>query len=281
MKDSVVQEADFGKAEAEVERLHWIRRVDLAHVLSLLLFILIMGGWQMTVRFGLVPAFILPAPTDVALRVIEDMQSSRVLSDCMYTLTEILVGFAGAAVLGVSLGAVIALVPLVDRVLSPYIVAFQTIPKVAIVPLLVIWLGFGITSKIVIVVLIDFFPILVNAVAGFRSTDPRQIQLMKALDATPWQLFVKVRLPNALPFLMAGIYIAMIFSVIGAVVGEFLGSSQGLGSQIIQRQSAMDVVGVFSILVILSAIGIALNVITKVVTRRLVFWAESEQPTGF
>lgn len=257
-----------------------MRRFDLGTFLSIVLLVILLGGWQLSVRAGLVPAFVLPAPTDVAMRIFEDVFDKSVWFDCFYTLTEILVGFVIAAVFGVALGAVIALVPLVDKVLSPYIVALQTIPKVAIAPVLIIWFGFGIESKIVIVALIAFFPILVNVVLGFRSIDPRQIVLMKVLDASMWQIFTKVRVPNALPPIMAGMYIAMIFSVIGAVVGEFLGSPNGLGAQILQRQAAMDVVGVYSVLVILTVIGILLNTLVKVVSRRLVFWGNTDEPSG-
>jgi NitT/TauT family transport system permease protein len=175
----------------------------------------------------------------------EDVANASVRADFYYTLTEILSGFALATVVGISLGAVIALNPLVDKTLTPLIVAIQTIPKVAVAPVLIIWFGFGIESKIIIVALIDFFPILVNAVTGFRSSDPRQILLMKVLKASPWQIFLKVRVFNAIPYLMAGMYIAIVLSVIGAVIGEFLGSAHGLGSQIVQRQGSMDVVGVF------------------------------------
>ncbi len=260
-----------------LRRWHWF---DLGTILSIVLFVVLIGGWQLSVVRGLVPAFVLPAPSDVAMRVVTDLLDKAVLYDCLYTLTEILVGFAIAAVFGIALGAAIALVPLVDRVLSPYIVALQTIPKVAIAPVLIIWFGFGIESKIVIVALIAFFPILVNVVLGFRSIDQRQIVLMKVLNASHWQIFSKIRIPNALPSIMAGMYIAMIFSVIGAVVGEFLGSPHGLGSQIMQRQASMDVVGVYSMLVILTAIGIALNFAVKLVSRSLVFWGQSEEPAG-
>jgi NitT/TauT family transport system permease protein len=256
------------------------RYVDLGTILSLVLFVVLIGGWQLAVYRGLMPAFVLPAPTDVALRVVEDALLPRVHVAVLYTMTAILGGFAIAAVLGIALGAAIALVPLLDRVLSPYIIALQTIPKVAIAPILIIWFGIGIESKIVIVALIDFFPILVNAAAGFRNIDPRQLLLMNAINASPWQIFVKVRVPNAMPYLMAGIYISMVFSVIGAVVGEFLGSTHGLGSEIVQRQAVMDVVGVFSMLVILTLIGIALNAVTKMIAKRLVFWADSENPAG-
>ncbi len=256
------------------------RWLDLGAILSAALFVLLMMAWHFSVVSGLVPVFVLPAPLDVATKVLSDVIDPSVQYDIFYTVAEILIGFAVAAAFGIVLGAVIALVPLVDRVLSPYIVALQTIPKVAIAPLLIIWFGFGIESKIVIVALIAFFPILVNVVLGFRSTDPRQIVLMNVLDGSVLQIFTKVRIPNALPFIMAGLYIAMIFSVIGAVVGEFLGSAYGLGSQIMQRQASMDVVGVYSILVILTVIGIALNALVKIASRKLVFWGNGEEPTG-
>lgn len=265
------------KLQSEIRIPAWL---DLGTILSALLFVLLMTAWHFSVALGLVPVFVLPAPLDVAAKVLHDVVDPSVQYDILYTVAEILIGFAVAAIFGIVFGAAIALVPLVDRVLSPYIVALQTIPKVAIAPLLIIWFGFGIESKIVIVALIAFFPILVNVVLGFRSTDPRQIVLMNVLDASVWQIFAKVRIPNALPFIMAGLYIAMIFSVIGAVVGEFLGSAYGLGSQIMQRQASMDVVGVYSVLVILTVIGIALNVIVKMVSRKLVFWGSSEEPTG-
>lgn len=255
-------------------------RIELSTVLSAALFVLFFGGWELAVHQGLMPAFILPSPSAVLVQVAVDLVSADTLYNCAYTLTSILVGFSGALVLGVGLGALIALSPMADKVLSPYIVALQTIPKVAVAPILVIWFGFGIESKIVIVTLIDFFPILVNAVAGFRNTDPRQLLLMKSLEASDWQIFLKVRLPNATPFLMAGVYISMIFSVIGAVVGEFIGSASGLGSLIVQRQAAMDVVGVFSVLVILTLIGMCLNLVAKLIGKRLAFWSNAEASSG-
>lgn len=266
---------------SKINPLRYIARwFDLGGLLSIALFVVLIGGWQLSVRNGLVPEFVLPAPTDVAARVLADAFDRTVLFDCAYTLTEIIVGFSIAAFFGIAIGAAIALVPLVDRVLSPYIVALQTIPKVAIAPVLIIWFGFGIESKIVIVALIALFPILVNVVLGFRGIDPRQVVLMRVLDASAWQIFRKVRIPNALPSIMAGMYIAMIFSVIGAVVGEFLGSPHGLGAQIMQRQSAMDVVGVYSILVILTVIGVLLNSAVKITSRKLVFWGNAEEPGG-
>lgn len=253
---------------------------NLGSVLSFLLLLVLLGGWQYSVRAGWVPAFVLPAPSDIATRIVADVLDPVIWYDCLYTLTEIVVGFLIAFSCGLIVGTFVALVPLVDRIVTPYIVALQTIPKVAIAPVLIIWFGFGIASKIVIVALISFFPILVNVVLGFRTINPRQLVLMKVLDASSWQVFCKVRLPNALPSIMAGVHIAMILSVIGAIVGEFLGSPYGLGAQIMQRQAAMDVVGVYSVLAILTSIGIILNTIVKMISRKLVFWGDSGNPRG-
>lgn len=251
------------------------RLANLGNALSFLLLLLLLAVWQYSVRNGWVPSFVLPAPTDVARQILSDIANPVIWYDCLYTLTEVLAGFSIAFVLGLAVGAAIALVPLIDRILTPYIVAFQTIPKVAIAPVLIIWFGFGITSKIVIVALIVFFPILVNVVLGFRSIDSRQLVLMKVLEASPWHVFCKVRMPNALPSIMAGVHIAMVLSIIGAIVGEFLGSPFGLGAQIMQRQAAMDVVGVYSVLAILTCVGIVLNTIVKMVSRKLVFWGNA------
>lgn len=252
----------------------------IGRLVALALFFVLAAGWQWAVNAKILPAFILPGPFNVIRQVYFDFTSVAVWSDIVFTMTEIIGGFLAALVCGVTLGAAIALIPILDEILSPYVIALQTIPKIAIAPLLIIWFGFGVESKIVIVALVDLFPILVNSVTGFRSVDPRQLLLMNALDSSGWKIFWKIRMPNALPYLLAGIQIAMVFSIIGAIVGEFLGSTRGLGSQVVVRQSSMDVVGVFSLLVILTVIGVALNSLTKAISKRVAFWNE-QQVTGF
>lgn len=255
-------------------------RFDLGSVLSVVVAVILLGGWELSVQAGLIPGYLLPSPSKVIMQLYADLMQESVRVDIYYTLAEILLGFALATVLGLICGAAIALIPMVDKILSPYITCLQTIPKPAIAPLLIIWFGFGISSKVVIVALIAFYPIVVNAVVGFRGSDPRQILLMRVMKASRWQIFRMVQLPNALPFLMAGLQIAMVFSVIGAIVGEFLGASRGLGALIIQRQSAMDVAGVFSVLVVLSTVGIVLSVIIKALSKKLVFWGPAEEIRG-
>jgi NitT/TauT family transport system permease protein len=270
-----LHDATFSAADAKPERGQLGVLSDPGNILAGVILTLLLVGWELSVRAGMVHAFMLPAPSNLLNQFFTDVVSPTVLRDVGYTFSEIALGFAGGAALGVGLGAAIALLPIVEKVVWPYVITLQTIPKVAIAPLLIIWFGFGIESKILIVALICFFPILVNAVAGFKSTDQRQLLLMGAMDATRWQVFRTVRLPTAVPFLIAGFRIAVVVAVIGAVVGEFLGASVGLGALIITRQANMDVTGVFSVLAMLSLIGLAMNLFVNLLSRRLAFWADT------
>jgi NitT/TauT family transport system permease protein len=232
--------------------------------------------WEFGVRFFDVPQFLLPGPISIAAKVASDLTSGLIVGDFAITLWEVLAGFACGAIVGLAAGAAVALVPIVERWVYPYILALQTVPKVAVAPLIIIWFGYGIQSKILMTGLISFFPILVNVIAGLKTVDPRRLLLMRALKASGWQIFVKVRVPSMLPYLLAGLEIGIIFAIIGAIVGEFVGSSSGLGSLIIKRQSAIDVVGVFSVLVYLSLTGLGLNAIVQWIGARFVFWARRE-----
>jgi NitT/TauT family transport system permease protein len=230
--------------------------------------------WEAAVRFWQVPQFVLPPPSDVLRRIAADFTDGVLIGHFITTLVEVLAGFALAVALGMGLGCAIGLVPVVERIVYPYVLALQTVPKVALAPLMIIWVGFGIQSKIVTAGLIAFFPVLVNVVAGLKTVEPRRVLLMRALKASPWQTFIKVRLPSMLPYLFAGLEVGIIFAVIGAIVGEFLGSSRGLGSLVIQRQAAIDVAGVFSVLVYLSVMGIVLNLILRGIAKRYAFWSQ-------
>jgi NitT/TauT family transport system permease protein len=269
-----LHDATFSAPEAKASRAGG-GVFDLGHLLSAVILASLLIGWELSVRTGLMPAFLLPAPTKLIGQFVADVTSPAILREALYTFSEIVLGFAAGAAAGIGLGAAIALVPIIEKIVWPYIITLQTIPKVAIAPLLIIWFGFGIESKILIVALICFFPILVNAVAGFKGTDSRQILLMSAMDATTWQVFRMVRLPNAVPFLIAGFQIAVVLSVIGAVIGEFLGASAGLGALIVIRQANMDVTGVFSVLAMLSIIGLSMNVAVNQLSRRLAFWSDT------
>lgn len=219
------------------------------------------------------PVYIIPKPLGIAERVVADARSGVILPNLWVTFVEVILGFAIAVVVGVVLGAFIALNEYVSSVVYPFVLAFQTVPKVAVAPLFLIWFGFGLESKVVTAALLALFPILVNVIAGLKNVDPRRLLLMRSFKASAWETFRKVRLPGMLPYLFAGLEVGIIFSVIGAIVAEFIGAPVGLGSLIVQRQSNIDLPGVFSVLIYLSMMGLALSLVVQFFTRRFLFWS--------
>lgn len=243
-------------------------------VISLVLLVALLAVWEFGIgeKLGL-----LPSPSQIVRAVISDIETGAIWPHLWVTVCEIVVGFLIAVAVGIGLGALIALVPSLERILYPYILVIQIIPKVAVAPLIIIWLGYGLSSIASIVALVAFFPILVNVIAGMKAADAKQIMLMRSLGAGRWQIFCKVRLWNAVPYLFAGLDVAIIFAVIGAIVGEFIGAPSGLGSLIVQRQYSMNVPGVFSAIVFLTITGFVLHWLVKLAARRAAFWAPSDQ----
>ncbi len=241
-------------------------------VLIPLLFVLIVGTWEGTVRGLDIPDYVAPAPSQVAAAFWAGIRSGSYIVHTAYTLQEALLGFVIAAALGLLFGTLIAQSRLVEKTLYPYLIVIQTTPKVAIAPLLIIWFGFGITSKVIIAATVAFFPILVNVIAGLRSIDAEKIELMRSLNASKWQTFRMARLPNALPIIFAGLNVAIVFSILGAIVGEFVGSKVGLGNLILQANVNLDTAGIFGALACLAIMGITLHGLMEWLQHRLVFW---------
>jgi NitT/TauT family transport system permease protein len=233
--------------------------------------------WEVLVRGLDVPAYILPPPTKIAFALYRGFASTLYFSHIGVTLTETFLGFALGTVLALFLGIAVALSRRVEYFLYPFIVMFQAMPKVALAPLVIIWFGLGITSKIVSAALVAFFPLMVNTIAGLRSADGDRVNLMRSLAASRWQIFWMLQLPNAMPYIFAGLEIAMIFALIGAIVGEFVGATSGLGMLIQSMNFTMDVAGQFSILLILSVLGLLLNGIVSTIRKRVLFWDISEK----
>jgi len=238
-------------------------------------FVLVLAVWHFAVALLQVSPLIFPGPLAVTRALVELIQSGEIVKHLGVTLYEILAGFAFGSVFGLLLGALIGQSTLLESVLYPYVVAFQTVPKVAVAPLFVLWFGFDTTSKVVITATIVFFPVLANTIVGLKSAPRDQVELMKAFTASPWHVFRMVRLPYALPFVFAGLDIGIVLAVIGAIVGEFVGAQAGLGYLILQRNFSMDAAGMFAILVVLSVIGLALHSIVKVIARRVIFWTDA------
>lgn len=237
--------------------------------------VLVLLAWHAAITLLEVSPLIFPGPVDVARALVQLFASGEAVEHGRVTLYEILAGFAAGASLGFLLGALIGQSALLEAVLYPYVVAFQTVPKVAVAPLFVLWFGFDTASKVIITATIVFFPVLANTIVGLRSAPRDQIDLMKAFTASGWHVFRMVRLPHALPYVFAGLDIGIVLAVIGAIVGEFVGAQAGLGYLILQRNFSMDAAGMFAILVVLSLIGIALHTVMKLVARRAIFWTDA------
>ncbi|SPP92929.1 ABC transporter permease [Bradyrhizobium vignae] len=243
-----------------------------ALLLPTLTILLLLLAWEAAVLWIEIPTYILPRPTQIGRQIVSDLATGAILPHLAATAIEVAAGLLIAAASGLLLGTLIGSSALIERTFYPIVLVVQTVPKVAIAPLLVIWFGYGISSKVATAALLGFFPVMVNVIAGIRAVDPRRIDLMRMMCARQWQIYVKVRLPNMLNYLFAGLEVAVVFCVIGAIVGEFVGSSVGLGSLIIQRQSQVDIAGVFSVLTYLSLTALALTVAVKAARTKIVFW---------
>ena len=245
--------------------------------LRLLLIAAFLVVWEGFVRLFQIPLFILPTPSNVFVAFYRGFASSLYIDHIWITITETLLGFVLGTSLAFLLGTVIALSRPVEYFLYPFVVMFQAMPKVALAPLIIVWFGLGLTSKVVNAALVAFFPLMVNTIVGLRSAEEDKVNLMKSLAATRGQIFWMLQLPNAMPYIFAGLEIAMIFALIGAIVAEFVGAQSGLGMLIQSMNFTMDVAGQFSVLLLLSIIGLLLNGVVTGVRKRVLFWDASQK----
>jgi NitT/TauT family transport system permease protein len=260
----------------------WMKAIQLKSVnpnflLRLLLIVVFLAAWEGIVRLFAIPLFILPAPSAIFFALWNGITSALYLDHVWVTLAETLLGFILGSALAFTFGISVALSRRVEYFLYPFIVMFQAMPKVALAPLIIIWFGLGLTSKVVSAALVAFFPLMVNTIVGLRSADEDRINLMRSLAATRGQIFWMLQLPNAMPYIFAGLEIAMIFALIGAIVAEFVGAQSGLGMLMQSMNFTMDVAGQFSVLLILSVLGLLLNSLVAEVRRRVLFWDPSQK----
>jgi NitT/TauT family transport system permease protein len=229
----------------------------------LLLFLLVI--WEGLVKGLDIPLLILPPPTNIALNLLENLQNGYLWPHMTATFIEIMGGFLMGSILGVGLGFIVAQSQFIREILHPYIIASQAMPKLALAPLLALWFGFGYFPKIVIVALISFFPLFENTVTGLSFVDQEKVALFRSLRASSYQILVKLRLPTAIPYLFSGLRVAVILSVVGAVVSEFIGANKGLGALIIVSQGMLDTPLMFSVFILLTLIGIILYKIIDII----------------
>jgi NitT/TauT family transport system permease protein len=225
------------------------------------------------IRYFHIEPYVFPAPSAIATALWNGVAGGSYLAALGVTLTEVLAGFAIGSACGILLGIAMVQVAVLDRIVYPYVVALQTVPKVAIAPLMIVWFGFGVESKVFIVALTCLFPSLVNTIAGLRAVDSDRIALIRAMCGSRAQLLRFVQLPNALPYIMAGLNTGIVLAVIGAIVGEFVGAKAGIGVLILQANFGLDLAAVFALLVLIAVAGVALSFALRQVEARLCFWS--------
>lgn len=236
----------------------------------------ILATWQLLVSLGLVSRIILPSPADtfreIALTGGNILRGEYIWDSLWITTQEVVLGFLLAAVLGFVLGVLVAETTFGQRAVMPYLIGFNAIPKVTFAPLFVAWFGFGPESKIVMALFIAFFPVIVDTAAGLASVDRDSLMLFRSFQANRWKTLVKLKLPAALPYIFAGLKTAAVFSVVGAVIGEYLGGGRGLGMLIRLSSEQLRIDQVFALIFFLSILGVAIFAVVAWLERRIVFW---------
>ena len=246
----------------------------------LAIFCALLGIWELAARLDVIAnalhiePFLVPAPSDIAQSLWNDR--SLLADNGWVTLQEVLAGFALSVAAGIGFAVLLHLSSTLRRAVYPLLVASQTVPIVVVAPVLVVWLGFGIAPKLAIVALICFFPITVNTLDGLGAVDPDMVKMMRTLDASRWQTLVRVEGPTALPYFFSGAKIAVAVAVIGAVFGEWAGSSSGLGHLIGETYSQLQTARTFAAVAVLSALAIALFASLSALERKVAWWGPRE-----
>lgn len=231
--------------------------------------------WEYAVTALAIPEYLVPPPSAVFRSLSNMWESGLLVTHGVITLLEAALGFLIAFILSTMLAIGISEFRLFERLIYPYLAALQSMPKVAIAPLVMIWFGMGIESKIVLSALLSFFPMLVNAVEGLKSIDDKRARLFRSLGASRLQTLRLLKIPNALPFLLVGIELGTIYAMLGAIVAEFVGSSQGLGAYLLSMNFQMDAAGSFALLAVLALYGILMQFVLRAVRNRLLFWSRN------
>jgi NitT/TauT family transport system permease protein len=231
--------------------------------------------WEIAVRLFAIPEYLLPAPSAVASALVVHWRYLGV--HALVTLGEILAGFGLAVAVGIPLAMVIVYSPMFERAVYPLLVAAQSVPKIAIAPLLIVWAGLGLFPKVLVAFAISFFPIVIDTVVGFRTVEPEMLHLARSMGAGDRKIFLKIRFPSAIPNIFAGLKVAVTLAVVGAIVGEFIQADQGLGYALQQATSVLDTRLGFAVIVVLAAMGIVLFLAIEALERWTTPWAASRR----
>ena len=242
---------------------------------SLAIVVAILFCWELFVRIWDIADWLLPAPSAVGYTLYDS--AGLLAGHTLVTLEEVILGFVLALISGMVLASAITLSKTIEKALYPFIIASQTVPIIVIAPMLLVWIGYGLTPKIIVVALISFFPIVVNTVDGMRSVDSDMHKMMRTMGGNRWTIFLKVQVPISMPYLFSGLRVAIAVSVIGAVIGEWVGSSEGLGYLMIRSKPQFQTERVFAAIAILSVMGIVLFASIGLLERFLIPWWHKEK----
>jgi NitT/TauT family transport system permease protein len=244
-------------------------------------FLMFLAIWQAVTVAGMVPAYLIPRPTAVATAAWRVYTTGTIWPHLLATTYEMVFGFVLGSLVALAVACIVAESRAVDRCVYPFIVALQSMPKVALAPLLIVWFGFGLASKVVLVALICFFPVFVNALTGLRAARPELVDLYRAFSSPRWRIFLDVKLPSAAGTIFAGLQVGLVLALLGAVVGEFVAAQEGLGSLIQASSLSFDVPLMFVCILTLAAMGSISSLLVRAAQRRIVFWegGQSSQAT--
>lgn len=239
---------------------------------TVLAFLLI---WEFCARvFGL-PSYILPAPSEIGVELVR--RRAQYWNAAIFTMQPMLIGFACAVVIGVALALLVAFSPAMEKTIYPLLVFFQIVPKIAVAPLFIIWFGFGLTPKVLLVFLLSFFPVVVSAITAFRSVDADILDLARSTGTGRWRTFVRVQIPHALPTLFTGFKVAAALSATAAVVAEFVASDRGLGYLLLEANGNLNTSMAFGSVFVLTALGFALYAAVELAEQILIPWHVSQR----
>ena len=244
------------------------------NLIPIIVIVVLLVIWQLACTFELVPGYMLPSPIEVVKAFINDFP--LLMSHAKVTILEAILGLMIGVLLGFGCAALMDSFPLVKKGLYPILVLTQTIPPVAIAPLLILWFSYGIAPKVILVVLVAFFPMAVGLLEGFQSVDEDMIRLMKSMNATRWQIFWNVKFPAALGEFFSGLKIAVAYSIVGAVIAEWLGGFSGLGVYMTRVKKSLSYDKMFAVIFFVSAISLILMALVKYIQYKAMPWEHTE-----
>jgi NitT/TauT family transport system permease protein len=237
-------------------------------------FIVMILLWAVAIPLFKIPKYLLPSPVDVFVRIFRD--SDLLWRNAQITITEIVLGFGLTVIIAIPMGLVIALSRVAKHVVYPPVMLLQLVPKIAVAPLFLVWLGFGLESKVLLTILMTFFPLLLASISGFLILDDRLLYLTKSMGASEWQTFRYLRFPAALPVIFSGLKTSATIAATAAIVAEFVGSNDGLGYVLLRGTGTLDTEIVFAVLVVLTIIGLAINYIVEFAEWLLTPWQRTK-----